>query len=130
MTDGGSYSEGGTKLASGYKANFNNCVFRNPTSTAQNVIIEDCASLGLNESFLENNTFHIFPNPASVYLFISYMNLQNSKQQILIFNSIGQLVKKNELSETNQINIADLPNGIYFVRLSIYSNQTQKFVKQ
>jgi hypothetical protein len=36
MTDGGAYSVGGTKLASGYKANFNNCVFRNPTNIVIN----------------------------------------------------------------------------------------------
>lgn len=36
MTDSGTYSVGGTKLASGYKANFNNCVFRNPTNIVVN----------------------------------------------------------------------------------------------
>ncbi len=37
MTDGGTYSVGGTKLASGYKANFNNCVFRNPENIVLNL---------------------------------------------------------------------------------------------
>jgi len=36
MTDGGGYSVGGTKLASGYKTNFNNCVFRNPSNIVIN----------------------------------------------------------------------------------------------
>ncbi|MBP6414405.1 MAG: T9SS type A sorting domain-containing protein [Bacteroidia bacterium] len=100
------------------------------TSTAQNVIIEDCSAVGLNESPLENGLFLIYSNSASDNLFISYINNQTSKQNILIFNSIGQIVKKAELLQTDQINISDLSNGIYFVRLSNYPYLTRKFVKQ
>ncbi|NOU39237.1 MAG: hypothetical protein HOO89_11015, partial [Ferruginibacter sp.] len=36
MTDGGAYSVGGSKSVLGWKAHFNNCVFRNPTNIVVN----------------------------------------------------------------------------------------------
>ena len=98
-------------------------------STSQNVIIEDCLPLGLNESSIENNTFNIYPNPTFENLNITQMNNSISKPQVFIFNEIGRLVKKTELLQTNHIHISDLPNGFYFIKLSNYPNQVQKFLK-
>lgn len=99
------------------------------SSAAQNFVIEDCFELGLNENILEKNTFYIYPNPVSDDLHISFTNNQNPKQQILIYNAIGQQCRKGELSQSRLINISDLPSGLYFVKLPNYCNQIQKFVK-
>ncbi|MDP2363668.1 MAG: T9SS type A sorting domain-containing protein, partial [Ignavibacteria bacterium] len=109
------------------------------TSFPQNVTISDCTILDINENTLENEnalenaTFSIYPNPATEILNVSFINKvnnkQNSIQQVLIFNTIGQLVKKVELFQPQQINISDLPCGLYFVRLPNYFNKTLKFIK-
>jgi hypothetical protein len=99
-------------------------------SISQNVIIEDCSALSIVENNYENNKISIYPNPANEILNISLANQINSKQQVLIFNAIGQLYKKLELKQSQAINISDLPNGLYFIKISNYSNTTQKFIKQ
>jgi hypothetical protein len=98
-------------------------------SLTQNLTISDCSTLSINENIPENVFFSIYPNPASDILNIAFINNQNLKQEVLIFNAIGQLIKKMELFPTEQINISDLPDGLYFVRLPICFNQTQKFIK-
>ncbi len=98
-------------------------------STAQNVIIEDCSAVGVNEKILEHVIFSVYPNPASEILNISFIDTPNSKQQVLIFNVVGQLYKKEALLQSQQINISDLPRGLYFVRLSNF-NQIQRFIKE
>ena len=100
------------------------------TSIAQNVIIEDCTALSIVQNNFETNKIYIYPNPTNDILNISFANQSNSKQQVLIFNAIGQFYKKLELKQSQAINISDLPNGQYFIKLSNYSNTTQKFIKQ
>ena len=99
-------------------------------SLAQNVIIEDCSVLGSNENFKEYNSFYLYPNPTSEILYISFENKQNLIHQVLIYNAIGELCKKVEQLQSQQINISDLPNGIYSLRLPYSFSQTQKFIKQ
>ena len=99
-------------------------------SIAQNVIIEDCTALSIVQNNFETNKIYIYPNPTNDILNISFANQSNSKQQVLIFNAIGQFYKKLELKQSQAINISDLPNGQYFIKLSNYSNTTQKFIKQ
>ncbi|MEI6577401.1 MAG: C10 family peptidase [Bacteroidota bacterium] len=62
-----------------------------------------------------NNSFEIFPNPASDY--ISVKKLENCHyDQWRIYNSIGQTIKQSlEPSELLKIDVADLPNGIFFL---------------
>ncbi len=99
------------------------------SSSSQNVTISDCTSVGINENALEN-IFFIYPNPASDILNLSFINTQNTKQEVLIFNTFGQLIKKTELLQPQQINISDLPNGLYFVRLPNYISETKIILKQ
>jgi hypothetical protein len=75
----------------------------------------------------------IYPNPATGTLNISLP--ENQKSQIQIFNAMGMLLKEIELSlpitiRTTQINISDLPDGLYFIQLKNNSQKTQKFIKQ
>jgi Secretion system C-terminal sorting domain len=71
----------------------------------------------------------LYPNPGTSTLTITLPDSQRNKQ-MQIYNAIGILIKEIELSPANQINIADLPNGIYFIYLKEYKQQPFKFVKQ
>jgi hypothetical protein len=71
----------------------------------------------------------IVSNPAGNVLTIELTGIAG-KQQVQVFNEIGTLVKEIEIIGIKQINISDLPNGLYFTRLKNNSMQVQKFVKQ
>jgi rhodanese-related sulfurtransferase len=59
----------------------------------------------------------IYPNPANN--FISFENFFGpTLQEVSVVNMNGQLVKKEfDFQATNQLKVADLPEGIYFVRI-------------
>jgi hypothetical protein len=75
-----------------------------------------------------NYDIKIFPNPATSTLNISFP--ENMKQQIQIFNSMGMLLKEISVTQQTQIDISDLPKGLYFVHLKNNSAQAEKFIKQ
>lgn len=73
------------------------------------------------------NAIAIYPNPASTLLNVEaegYDNLQ-------IVNLVGQVVYSANVNGHTQINVSDLSNGVYFVRLTnANGTATQKFVKR
>lgn len=85
-------------------------------------------STGISHPTKANNSL-VYPNPAKNTLTVT---LQVSSGVISIHNLMGKLMIQKEISKTNsQIDITELPNGIYF--LTIKSNgqiTTQKIVKQ
>lgn len=72
------------------------------------------------------NAINIYPNPATTYLTISASARITS---IIISNLFGQPVYSNQYnSKTLQVDVAKLPNGIYFVKVN--GVDVWKFVKQ
>ena len=65
----------------------------------------------------------LFPNPTAGKLGISGANLNGSKYEVL--NFLGQLVKVVELINS-EINVEDLSEGIYFLRIN---SSIHKFIK-
>jgi len=74
-------------------------------------------------------TFSINPNPASNYISITSKNNFNG---IEVLNFLGQVVISKTNNNNNiKLDISDLTNGIYFVRIfSEIGTSVQKFVKQ
>jgi hypothetical protein len=81
---------------------------------------------GLNQHTSEN-TFSIFPNPTRGYLTINFEH--NEKTKVQIFNSMGILVKEFSLTQTTQVDISDLPNGLFFIHFKNPIPQIAKFIK-
>ena len=81
---------------------------------------------GVEEKTMEN-AFAIYPNPANNVLFVEThgrASLQN--QTYRITNLMGQTLLQGHITaETQQINIKNLPAGLYFINVG---NMTQKFV--
>lgn len=106
------------------------CMGRNiaaPSTYLTNCVVQ--SPTGLDE--IDGRTeISIFPNPATETLNISFPDKLNSKQQIQIFNSMGMLLKEFETNQSTQINIANLPSGLYFIHPKNQSKQSQKFIKQ
>jgi hypothetical protein len=79
---------------------------------------------GISESELD---FRIYPNPVT-----SYLQFESSSQiDRLIIKSIDGKVVKNIQNPNSQIDVIDLPNGLYLIQVKSESaTKTLKFVKQ
>jgi hypothetical protein len=70
------------------------------------------------EQTQQQKELHIYPNPAT-----NQINIDGDFNQVLIYNSIGELVLNiNESSHT--INVSHLPQGLYFVKAFTLNNTT------
>ena len=76
----------------------------------------------------ENKNLKIYPNPAQDFLNIELENQSNFDFNILIINNLGQIIKQDVLNQNiQQINIANLPKGIYTLQIR---NEETVFVKR
>ena len=57
----------------------------------------------------------VYPNPASDKIFLKLPELNGSTIQLNIFNSLGQLIIKKELSHSTDLSIDALQSGIYWL---------------
>lgn len=86
-------------------------------------------------SITETNGFNhlqknilVYPNPSVDKLTIM-TSKKNTKEEVLIFNSIGILVKDVQINTESNIDISDLSEGIYFIRSRENLNNATKFIK-
>ena len=92
------------------------------------IILSGAKSAIANEE-LSNSELTIYPNPAIDYLTIAS---NSAIGHIMVFNSLGQIVL-NSNTQTNQfqLNINDLTQGIYYVRIDNEgTTTTRKILKQ
>jgi len=78
----------------------------------------------------EKETFKIYPNPTTGTLNIILPKNNYTPYQIQFYNAQGGLVKEISLNQSSQVDVSDLPNGLYFVRMKNHSEWTQKFRKE
>lgn len=100
-----------------------------PLDTTFAVIIYDCGVVGRQEG--EQELFwSVFPNPSSETITIKFAKYP-LQETIEIYSVSGCLIKSMSASAAiNKINIADLPKGLYFIRLINNEQQPLKFIKQ
>lgn len=77
------------------------------------------------EDVINENTISIFPNPTTEFIQVSGLNLQ---EDYTIYSILGAEVKSGSISNQEQINVSDLANGLYVLRLN--NGRTIKFLKQ
>jgi hypothetical protein len=84
--------------------------------------------VGLND-VQEKPVIKLYPNPVKNQLFIELNDLEVTN--ISILNYSGQLVKSMVNNTTNQIDVSDLNEGIYILKVSTENGvSTKRFVKQ
>jgi Secretion system C-terminal sorting domain len=76
----------------------------------------------------------IFPNPAKGYTRIEWAEVQQKPIKIEIINSIGQVLETMKVQNSaiyEDINTQNMPNGVYFIKLSTTENQnyTARLIK-
>ena len=84
---------------------------------------------GENGPSTGSGAFPVYPNPANGILFVQTVHAPSLPTQTYsITNLLGQTLLQGHITdETQQIDIADLPIGMYFISVG---EQTVKFVKQ
>lgn len=86
--------------------------------------INDLPCISSVESYLENRSFSIFPNPANDVIII---NSKREIGEIKIFDVAGRLIRYELIKNTNaEIDIKDFNAGIYFIEIG---SKRVKFVK-
>ena len=68
------------------------------------------------EQTQQQKELHIYPNPAT-----NQINIDGDFNQVLIYNSIGELVL-NITESSHAINVSHLPKGLYFVKAFTLNN--------
>lgn len=73
-------------------------------------------SVSINAKIIEGYT--ISPNPASSFVEVRFNDSRYANQKILIYNSVGQMVKEHEINDKlMNISTQNLSSGIYFVKI-------------
>ena len=80
---------------------------------------------------MTNNFALLFPNPTKGEIFIQFTNPEKlSTCDVFVLNSLGQLIRQQNINHNSHLDISDLPTGYYVVRLqSGLFSQTFKIVK-
>ncbi len=66
---------------------------------------------------LKSKGFTYYPNPSKNIL---YLTAKETINKVTIYNSLGQEVQQNTINSlSDQLDISDLPNGVYYMRVSI-----------
>lgn len=92
--------------------------------TVTNATVNTNPGVGIAEN---NNTVSIFPNPATTVLNVN----AEGYNTVEIVNLLGQTVYTANATSNMQINVSNLNNGVYFVRMNgANGTATQKFIKK
>jgi hypothetical protein len=92
------------------------------TSDSGYFFIKYIGVLGVNDNILAYSISSPYPNPAKDITHIKYNVNVNSKAYIQIYNICGKIEKQVYLTDNNGIldlNVSNLPSGIYFCSLNI-----------
>ncbi|MBK8417189.1 MAG: CotH kinase family protein [Bacteroidetes bacterium] len=90
-----------------------------------------CTLSGESELANGSNAFSIFPNPTNNKVTIRLTETAEKVSSLNIFNIYGQEVKSIKISPTHttEIDISDLSQGIYFIKLNNNNQLISKIVK-
>ncbi len=97
-------------------------------TTTANIMINSAVYAGINELTLDNS-FSIYPNPATGIFSVELSNPKSEMVSIEILNQLGQTVRKEELGNgeiNTSLNIQGINSGIYFIRTNAGSRSSIK----
>ncbi len=80
-------------------------------------------------AFESENEISLYPNPASSILTVENLNSNAEEMEYEIYGSTGRLLNKGMIANKNNIDIQDLTNGTYMLRVIIEEEViTKKFI--
>jgi hypothetical protein len=101
-------------------------VIENPAIDQTHIIVEGSSPLAVSD--FQKKDLKLYPNPTSDILNFSLKGIGNTAVQIIDVS--GKMVMGTKISHDNQIDVASLESGVYFVMLQVDKKTvTYKFVK-
>ena len=104
--------------------------FTNIDGVPFNKVARYTIPLGTNNTHTpQTPQLRVYPNPAQQTL-----NIANPTHQaitIYVYNNVGAVVRQQNANQTITLNIADLPNGLYYTKINTPNGtQVTKIIKQ
>ena len=101
-----------------------------PTNNSTTAItINNDVFAGINE-FTLDNSYSVYPNPASGMFNVALSNIKAESVSIEIFNQVGQSIKKENLGNgsniNSTINTSGFNSGVYFVKTTVGNRSSVK----
>jgi len=84
----------------------------------------DFSTLSVENPNINNKHITIHPNPSSDFITVSNLN---KEENFVIYNTLGAIIKKGRIANKEKLNIQNLNNGIYLLKLE--NGTTFKFIK-
>lgn len=107
-------------------------IFRNITNFENNIYLDNI-NLVTRETnpILEAQKVLVVPNPTTGILSVQFLGVPEDLRAVAIYNRIGQLLFRRQASDINsqnriEFNLADEPNGVYFVKIFYTDHQVVK----
>jgi hypothetical protein len=82
-----------------------------------------CSSVSTEDAAIVENLL-LYPNPATHTFQLGWQG-ETETLNMALFNSVGVLVKSQKIQNQGNVNIENLPRGLYFCRLSDDGHKTQ-----
>ena len=92
---------------------------------ADNISESNSSALSLQNNLTAKKGINISPNPSTHFIQISGLN---KIEQYRIYNILGKQVAKGLIAENETINIQNLKNGLYLLKINNVSSK--KFLKE
>ncbi len=99
---------------------YTNPIWSNPFDANGNITI---IPFGVSTTTIEKPIFNIYPNPTTDFINIE---LEYGDYQLSIFDLNGRLLRQENIDGNHQVEVYNLPKGIFFVR--IMNNETLAIV--
>jgi hypothetical protein len=81
----------------------------------ENLDIDSMLSLGVSDNKTKINSLYLYPNPSHEKIYFDSEN-KNIPIYAELYNLLGELIIVQQ--KNNEMDISNLPSGIYFVRMS------------
>lgn len=96
-----------------------------PYATVSSITLAQ-QTLATGEVKVDKESIMLYPNPATNFIKINNKN-KTGLVQVQIYSASGELVKQGKYPTNSEINISDLPAGVYIVKAN---ENTLKLIKK
>jgi len=113
----------------GQKARMYSYLNTSPARIAIKTSPAGCSNVGIKQLYANFSDYlFVYPNPASDVLHVNITQFTPQNLNCEIYNTTGQLVKTvKQLDFQNTINLSDLANGMYVVK--VYNSEVNAIKK-
>jgi hypothetical protein len=92
------------------------------------LFVNDLKAKTLIKDFSDTPNFYVYPNPARDYIHLQGEDIQNIKK-LAIIDTTGKIRKEISALATDKIDVSELPQGIYILKIEYKNNNKSEQIK-